>query len=131
MFRTSELADWLQDAGIDADLYFDGQDLGEIEQDIAVVLTLHGGGPTLLERTYDTPTLQVLTRGPQNDPGGAEDLAFAIDDALLAVAVTTVGNTRVISIDRLGGPPSLLTRDNARRNILTANYVFQSARTVF
>ena len=131
LFRTSELADWLTDADIDAPFYFDGQDLAEIEQDIAVVLTLHGGGPTLLERTYDTPTLQVLTRGPQFDPKGAEDLAFAIDDALLGATVTTVGVTRVISIDRVGGPPSLLARDSARRNVLTANYIFQSARTVF
>lgn len=132
MFTTSDLAEWLSDvADITANFYFDGQDLGEVQEDEAVVLTLRGGGSTILERTFDRPTLQVLTRGPQFDPDGAEKLAQSIDDALMAPTITTIGETRVISIDQLGGPPALLTRDSAHRNIFTCSYTFQSARTVF
>lgn len=131
MFRSSELAAWLDAAGIKELMYYDGQDLGEVEQDLAVVLTLRGGGPSLNERTFDTPTLQVITRGSQNDPKSAEDLAFKVDDALLIPDRTVIGETYVASIDRLGGPPSLLQRDTARRNIFTCNYFFQSARMTF
>jgi hypothetical protein len=131
MFATSDLAAWLADAGISAAFYFDGQDLTHIEQDVAVVLALRGGGPTILERTFDRPTVQVLTRGAQRDPQGTEALVASIDNALMAVTVTTIGETRVISLDRLGGPPSLLSRDTANRDIFTCSYTFQAARTVF
>lgn len=132
MFTTSELAEWLTDvADITANFYFDGQDLAEVQEDEAVVLTLRGGGPAILERTFDRPTLQVITRGPQNDPQGAEALAQSIDDALMAPTITVIGSTRVITIDQLGGPPALLTRDSARRNVFTCSYTFQAARTVF
>jgi hypothetical protein len=131
MFLSSELATWLTDAGIDTPMYYDGQNLAEIEQDSAVVLSLTGGGPTILERTFDTPTVQVISRGAQFDPTSAETLAYAIDDVFLAPTSTVIGTTKVIAIDRVGGPPRLLQRDAARRNVFTCNYIFQAARTTF
>jgi hypothetical protein len=131
MFLASELATWLTDRGINAEFYSDGQSWEDIEQDVGVILAIRPGAPTILERTYDRPTVQVTLRGPQNDPDGAEKLANAIDDALLAPTVTTIGETRVISIDRLGGGPASVGRDPGRRDLFTCSYTFQSARTVF
>lgn len=133
MFTTSELADWLAPlADIDRNYFYsDDQNLDEIEQDTAVVLSLRGGGSAILERTYDRPTVQVQLRGPQFDPGTAEAMAHAIDDALLAPTITEIGTTRVISLDRLGGPPTSAGRDGAHRNLFTCSYTFQAARTTF
>lgn len=131
MFLASELADWLENAGIEANFYFEGQALADIEQDVAVIIAKRGGGPTILERTFDRPTVQVTVRGPQNDPEAAESLAMAIDDALMTPAITTIGTTRVISIDRLGGDPASGPRDSARRDTFTCSYTFQAARTIF
>lgn len=131
MFRSKELGAWLQDAGISAPFEYDGQDLAEIEQDTVVVLTLSGGAPTSNERTIENPTVQITSRGAQFDPDSAEDLAWAIDDALLLPTSTTIGTTKVISIDRVGSPPRLLTRDAARRNVFVCNYIFTAGRTNF
>lgn len=132
MFLASELADWLVDQGITGvNFYSDDVAWADVEQDVGVILSIRSGGPTILERTYDRPTFQISLRGPQNDPDAAESLANQIDDALMGVTITTVGATRVISIDRLGGGPASAGQDGARRNLFVCSYTFQSARTVF
>jgi hypothetical protein len=131
MFLMSELASWLDAAGISTPMYFDGQDWDEILEDQAVILTPTGGPPSLDERTFDQPTVQILTRGSQFDPGSAEKLAASVDDAILLPASTFIGTTYVSSMDRLGGPPRLLSRDAARRNVFSCNYIFQAARSTF
>jgi uncharacterized protein YceK len=131
MFRSSELAGWLATAGVTASMEFDGQSLADIQQDVVVVLSLTGGASSILERTFDNPTVQVISRGQQMDPDSAEDLAYQIDQALLLPASTVIGTTKVIGIDRIGGPPRLLQRDRAHRNIFTCNYIFTVARSTF
>lgn len=125
---------WTDPAGVvhPLQVFYDGTPWVEVQQDCAAILSLAGGGPTLYERTFDTPTVQVQVRGPQNDPATAEALAYELDQALLTPAgVFDVGPTRVIASDRFGGPPRLLLRDAARRSIFVATYIFTTARTSF
>lgn len=130
MLTEDAVAAWLEAQGVEAAFYWDGTPWTEIQDAAAVVLTLSGGSASQFERTFDTPTVQVLARGDQNDHAGARALAWQIDDALYrAVPPLTLGTTHVISVTRVGGPPRLLQRDAARRFIFTCNYLFLAART--
>jgi hypothetical protein len=132
VLSTADLASWLIAQGITADIGFDGQAWVEILPDQAVLLTLMGGGPELFERTFDTPSVQLLSRGGQMDPTSAEALAWSIDNLLLgAVPPIDIGSTRVIAIERVGGPPRFVQYDAARRRIFSATYIFTAARTIF
>lgn len=131
MLTEDAIASWLKAEGVTAAFYWDGTPWTEIQDPTAVVLALSGGSAPQLERTFDTPSVQVLARGNQTDHVGARDLAWQIDDVLMdAVPPLTLGtpSVRVISITRVGGPPRLLTRDSARRFIFTCNYIFTAAR---
>lgn len=131
MLTEDGVSAWLSAQGVETVWYWDGTPWTEIQDPTAVVLDLSGGSAPQFERAFDTPTIQVLTRGDQNDHAGARELAWQIDSALMtAVPPLTLGTppVRVISITRVGGPPRLLSRDAARRFIFTANYLFLAAR---
>ena len=100
--------------------------------DRVVACRIIGGAGELGERTQDQPTVQVYVRGlPAND-ADAHVLASVADDALLGIdRQVTMGETRVISVQRLSGQPGFVQRDDARRTLYSCTYVLRVARTVF
>lgn len=102
------------------------------QPDRMVAVRVTGGGAELGERTRDQPTVQVYTRGLARNDADAQALASAADDALMGIAhPLMIGATRVISVQRLSGPPGFTERDDARRSLYSCSYVLQVARTVF
>lgn len=92
-----------------------------------VALTSVPGGPMSHENRIDYPAFQVRVAGEQGDFDSAERLAGQIDLALLAVCTTTrVGSVFVKNINRSGGPPSLLLKDDANRYHFVCTYLVQA-----
>lgn len=100
--------------------------------DRLLAVNVPGGGPTLRERTFDQVTCQVIARGLPGSDLDALAVASAADDLLMgAVPPVAMGDRRVVSVDYVGGPPALMTRDEGRRALFSCNYMLQVARTVF
>jgi hypothetical protein len=116
----------------DQSVFFEGEEWPEIGQDVALVIDQVPGVGELYERTYDGIGIQIQSRGGQEDPAGAEELATAVDNAVLAPpSAFTMGAFRVLSTQRIGGPPRLLSIDPSHRRVFSANYLFTVARTQF
>lgn len=122
------LLGWLQSRGIgtyraDGSVYLDGETglfYGQIgtEPDRGVALARYHrsdyGQPRDAVRTR---RVQAWIRGDPNDIGDADDLADAVDDALLALSRTSGIN----NVGRLSGP-ALLGTDGNRRSERSLNY---------
>ncbi len=129
---TADLATFLTATGVTVPILSDGeQELVNQLEDEVVLLTLSGGSHELMERTFDTPSVQIMCRGAQNDPASAETLAYQVDEALLGPICPVDIGTRVIAITRTGGPPRFLNYDTARRRVFVCTYLFTAARTSF
>jgi hypothetical protein len=145
VLTTEDIGRWLQSQNVgvlvkagtpqatgapgEAQIYMDLEEPPQPDRVILLVLT--GGPPPSRERTFDHPTVQVRTRGLQNDQGDAEALAGQVDDAFLgAPEGVLVNGKRVLTINRLSGP-AFLSRDGGRRTTLSANYVLEVQRSVF
>lgn len=126
--RTSDLADYLVAQGVTAAIDFHGH-LPD-QPDSAVVIDPRGGASPTFEGIFDRPAIFIQCRGEQADPGSAETLAAQVDAILLAPPPNRVlvGGLYVTNVQRLGGPPSLLGRDDAQRSILAATYIFEVER---
>lgn len=89
-----------------------------------VVLTLSGGPGTITEEgLFEGLGFQARCIGEQMSYLSAEMLAFQIDRLLKAVRTRNVGDVRVLSIARVGSPPSPLMVDDADRHHFVASYV--------
>jgi hypothetical protein len=89
-----------------------------------VVLTLGGGGPLEVSNLYDTPFAQIEAIGAQFDYDGAAKLATDLDRGMLRVdSAVTMGGVRVLAINRQGGAPSPLRRDDGERYHFVCGYV--------
>ena len=100
--------------------------------DRVCAIALFGGGPTKLERVLDVVQVQVTCRGRQASPADAEAFAEQVDDVLMAATFPfLMGIRRVVSLDRLGGPPARVDVDAGRRQIMVANYMLSVGRLVF
>lgn len=131
MLTAQAVADWLKDRGVDAPFHTDGTIPPGIPGRLVVVTKLGGPGESG-ERTRDTLSFQVRTRGNQNDPVSAEALAGQVDDVFMAaVPPVSIDGTRVISIQRQGGPPGFMLRDDARRGNFACSYLLETMRTTF
>lgn len=87
-----------------------------------VVLTVTGGPGLLTEEAlFDGRSFQARCAGEQNNYDSAENLAMAVDSAF-RLATGTVDGTRVLSLERSGGPPSVLMVDDADRHHFVASY---------
>ena len=85
-----------------------------------------GGGPGLaLEATYDRVMIGARFVGPQKQYDEAEALALGGDAELVAFggSADLVPGLRGLFIDRAGGRPTLLLKDNAERYHFTASYI--------
>ena len=127
---TAELAAWLTANGVAAAISTDGHI--PPKPDRLVVLTLTGGPGEHRERAFDVRSVQVLTRGAQRDPADAEQLAAQVDDVFLgSVPPLLIGQTRVISVLRSGGPPAFVAREpSSGRVTMSCSYLLDCARSV-
>lgn len=94
-----------------------------------IVLTRYGGPGEDLEGVTDRISWQVRVIGKQGDGGynDAEAIADAIDIALLSVHSHQDGTEGVISIQRVGGAPNPLEKDNAERTHFICSYIVETA----
>lgn len=144
MIRSLAVADFLRAEGVDTSLPAPvpqkkikivpdastpaGEIIAQPDRLVAVVVT--GGAGTTHERHFDRATVQLFARGLQRSDEDAEALAEAADNALMgAVPPVDIGSVRVISIDYLGGPPALVSRDDGKRALFSCSYVLQATRT--
>lgn len=96
--------------------------------DEMIFATALGGAGDARERLFERPGVQIRVRGRQNDHASAEALAGQVDEAFMAVTYpVTIAGRHVASIQRLGGLPALVARDDARRSVLSASYIFDIA----
>jgi hypothetical protein len=94
--------------------------------DSIIVVTIGSGPGFDSEMLFDRSMVQIRSIGPQFDYSGAEDLADAIDKALVAVDSSRLINGKwTLSIVRSGGPPAPLLRDDGDRHHFTCNYVWE------
>jgi hypothetical protein len=89
-----------------------------------VLLTRYGGPGIDADGAIDVVSWQVRSVGQQmEDDSSAEDIADAIDIAFLSHYSRLVGSTWVSSIQRVGGAPSSLAKDDADRTHFVCSYL--------
>lgn len=133
MIEAADVVGWLTANGITGPetLVTDLEELPAMPDRVCAV-ALVGGAPTLRERTFDQPQVQIMCRGRQSSVTDAENFAAQIDNVLMAATFPfLMGGVRVASLDRLGGPPARVDTDQGRRTIMATSYMLQIARDVF
>jgi hypothetical protein len=91
-----------------------------------IVATAYGGAGEAMEGLTDRTSWQVRVIGKQNDYTSAETMALAIDRAFLRLPSSRIpSGLWVVAVSRIGGPPSALTRDNAKRTHFICSYSFE------
>lgn len=95
----------------------------------AILFVNVGGGPGLTnEQLFDRTFIALRAIGKQSDHKSAEQLAMTADRWLLALNRSmALGSTYTLGVTRTGGPPQLLTRDNANRYHFTSSYIATAA----
>ncbi len=128
---TTSLISWLTGLGWDTD-----QERGAPlvpgpyvleEPDRLVTLTAVPGPGYIIEGAADASAFQARVRGPQDDPGEAERLAYALDSLIFSAPfpVTLTDGTVLIHVHRLGSAPTPLAPgpDDGLRFELTCTYL--------
>jgi hypothetical protein len=92
-----------------------------------VTLIATGGLGTTVERAFDRPTFQALTRGATGRD--ASETAHRLDRLILdAETPFDLGDYRVIDAGRVGGGPGFLGTDDRRRTEYSASYWLEIER---
>lgn len=127
-----DVADFLVAQGMPAVPSLDGK--LPAGPDLVCVVTRTGGPGTSLNGVLDNVSFQLRFRGKQNDPGSCEDMAWTADFILAPppleapLAGGMIGSQYVVQVMRVGGAPSFLLFDSARRTHMTGNYIFAVSR---
>lgn len=95
-----------------------------------IVLTRYGGPGEHFEGILDQIAWQVRVAGLQNQYDDAETIADAIDRALLEVGSQEVNGLWVSGVQRSGGAPNPLLKDNADRTHFVCSYIVDTAMTL-
>lgn len=88
-----------------------------------IVLTRYGGPGEELEGVMDGISWQVRIAGLQGDYDDAEAIADAIDVGLLSVQTANIGGVHVAGVQRVGGAPNPLLKDDAERTQFICSYI--------
>lgn len=91
-----------------------------------VVWTPYGGPGLEVDGVFDARSWQFRAVGKQNNYDSAEEVAIALDLALIAHQSSRVGGPTgpwVPSIQRVGGAPAALVLDNADRTHFVCSYI--------
>lgn len=85
--------------------FFTGPYIRDMPDQIVTVSLLPGIG-FVMEGTADSPNVQIRTRSAQNDQQSAEDVAFAIDQAIFNTHFPVIfEDTTFVLVTRAGGSP--------------------------
>lgn len=94
-----------------------------------VFLTVGNGIGLTVEEIFDQPFITVRVIGLQGNYDYAEQLAYDVDDILLAVDHNTIiGQSLTLRISRTGGPPQLIDFDSGSRYHFQNTYVAETER---
>jgi hypothetical protein len=88
-----------------------------------VVWTPYGGPGLEVDGVFDARSWQFRAVGKQNNYDSAEEVAIALDLALIAHQSGKIGDVWVPSIQRVGGAPAALVLDNADRTHFVCSYI--------
>ena len=124
MLHLEDLKSWFVAGGITAAISF-----GQQPENPTAVITLRetGGLGTTLERAFDRPTVQALTRAATGKD--ARDLAERLDRLIMDAPIPfDLNGVRVIDTGRVGGAPGYLGIDDRRRTEYSASYWFEIER---
>jgi hypothetical protein len=124
MLTTADVRTFLDAEGISQ--LAEDSEFPDMPDRVAVVRVTGGAGESY-EGLFVRFTLQVLSRGEQNDAVSAETLAHAIDEAFMSAERPQIGGY-VTSIRYVGGPPAYVGRDEAQRTVMSCNYLLEAER---
>lgn len=113
----------LDNANLQAVAVHPGPGLPDVP-DESVVWSPYGGPGLEMDGALDGRSWQFRAIGRQNDYESAEEIATVLDIAFISHFSSKVGDLWVTSIERVGGAPSPLTRDNGNRTHFVCSYVF-------
>lgn len=92
-------------------------------------LSVGNGAGLAKEGLFDKPFIIARVIGVQGDFGYAEDLAYAVDELLLAVdSNTKIGTAPTLYITRTAGAPQLIDYDDAGRYHFQTTYIAEAQR---
>lgn len=105
--------------------YYPGPDDPGQPVDLMVVASIDGGLGLQLDGVLDNVSWQIKVMGNQNIYADAEQLAEDIDKVFMSFSPgQTVAGLRIITIYRVGGPPSHFIVDSAERTQFVCSYYF-------
>jgi hypothetical protein len=105
--------------------FFPGPDDPDQPVDLMVVGTVAGGLGLQLDGALDNVSWQIRVSGNQNLYADAEQLAEDIDRVFMSfVPGQRIEGLLIVSIYRVGGPPSHLAVDDAERTQFVCSYYF-------
>lgn len=125
------LEGWLTTVGYNPLPYFDpgpGVNLDAIDAnpDRIVLCSIGGGAGFSTEMVLDRPMVALRTIGKQMDYTDAEQLAYDCDQGMAAIDHSQFVNGKWwTSINRVGGGPALLLKDDGDRYHFTCNYIVE------
>ena len=132
MLQLEDIDAFLKDGGIEELVWYGGipDDTGRNRPPTRLHAILDTGGlPMTVERAFDRPTFQVISRAE----GGrqAREIAYAVHDLIVDADIPfTLGGEHVIDTGRVGGSPTELYTDDSRRVYYGANYWLEMGRGV-
>lgn len=92
-----------------------------------IMLTRYGGPGEHFEGVLDQIAWQVRVAGLQNDYDDAESIADAIDVAFLSIHSQYIDGNWVSGVQRVGGAPNPLLKDDAERTHFVCSYIIDTA----
>jgi Bacteriophage minor capsid protein len=125
------LSSWLRTVGYNPLPVFDpgpgiNLDATDVSPDRLVLVTIGAGAGFSTEEVFDRPMVSLRTVGPQMNYTDAESLAYDCDKGLTAIDHAQVFSGKwVTSINRVGGGPALLLKDDGDRYHFTCNYIVE------
>jgi hypothetical protein len=125
------LQGWLTGLGYNPLPFFDpgpaiNLDALDANPDRIVIPTIGSGAGFATEMVFDRPAVALRTIGKQMDYADAEKLANDCDQAMAAIDHSQWVNGKWwSSINRVGGGPALLMKDDADRYHFTCNYIVE------
>jgi hypothetical protein len=101
-------------------------DANDISPEMLVIISLWPGAGLDSEQVFDRAGVQLRTIGPQMDYSRGEQLAQDCDRAMLSLQISQyVNNKWTLSIQRAGGSPTLIQKDNGDRYHFYCNYIWE------
>jgi hypothetical protein len=98
----------------------------DVSPDMLIIITPWPGGGLDSEAIFDRAAIQLRTVGPQMDYAKAEQLAIDCDQALISFALSQLVNEKWwLSVQRAGGSPALLQKDDGDRYHFYCNYIVE------